>query len=171
VHILHHQHQGLRLRRVHAQVPQERQGPDLPRLWTEPCQAFRRHGEVQQVEQQGHVLLGGDTTRVELALVQFPRGQDCPSGMILLGHGRAKHHREALPGRQGEGAVVRLEDGLRPSHHRLEQAIPCLRAQSGDQGQGVRHGRAEHGHQLVFRLQDEPRGGRQGRRGRGRRRE
>jgi hypothetical protein len=103
------------------------------------------------------------------ALVQLPRRQHCPPGVILLSYGHTKHHREPLAGRQSEGAVVGLEDVLHQSHHRLEQAIPALWAQPCRQGGGVLQSPAEHSHQLVFRVQDKPRAGRQGRRGNRRR--
>ena len=68
------------------------------------------------------------------ALAQLEGCQHRPPGMILLGHGRAKHGREALTGRESEGARVVLHHLLGQSHHRLEQAIPALRAQPCRQG-------------------------------------
>ena len=86
-------------------------------------------------------------------LVQLEGGQHRPPGMILLGHGRAKHGRDAVTGRQGEGARIGLEHLLGQSHHRLEQAIPPLRAQPCRQGGRLGQGPTEDGHQLVFLLQ------------------
>ena len=56
MHILHHQHQGLLLRRVHDQVPQERKGADLPRLWTELVQ-HRLHASGLTAEEDVALLL------------------------------------------------------------------------------------------------------------------
>jgi hypothetical protein len=72
--------------------------------------------------------------------------------MILLGHGHPKHGREAVIGRQGEGARIGLEHLLGQSHHRLEQAIPPLRAQPRRQGGRLGQRPAEDGDQLVFSL-------------------
>jgi hypothetical protein len=106
VHILYYQRQGLWLRRVHDQVPQEGKGADLPRLWTEPLQTLQCHREVQQVEQQGHILFGGDATCVELVLdrrrldygrVAFSKPTDLPQDVA---HRQVRSRlaiRQALP--------------------------------------------------------------------------
>ena len=84
------------------------------------------------------------------ALAQLEGGQHRPPGMILLGHGDTKHGREALTGRQGEGALIVVEHLLGQSHHRLQQAIPPLRAQPRRQGRRVGQRPAEDGDQLAF---------------------
>ena len=142
VHILHHQHQGLRLRRVHDQVPQERKGAALPRLGTEPCQTLRRHGEVQQVEQQGDVLLGGDATRVEPVLdrrhvhrgrVALSEPADLPQdvahrqvrGRLAVGQTLSHHHGHRLA--RQTAAEFRHHPGLahaRLAHQAHHLALP-----------------------------------------------
>ena len=79
------------------------------------------------------------------ALAQLERRHHRPAGMILLGHGSAKHGREAVTGRQGEGARVVVEYLLGQTHHRLQHAIPPLRAQPRRQGGRVRQRPAEDG--------------------------
>ena len=63
--ILHHQDEGLLLCRVENQVPQQRKGPGVPRLWAESRQVLRGHREVQELEQQGNVILHGHATGVQ----------------------------------------------------------------------------------------------------------
>jgi hypothetical protein len=62
------------------------------------------------------------------ALAQLEGGQHCPPGMVFLCHGGAKHGCETVTGHKGEGTRVVLEHLLGQPHHRLEQAIPRLRA-------------------------------------------
>ena len=96
------------------------------------------------------------------ALAQLEGGQHRPAGMILLGHGRAKHGREAFTGREGEGAGVVVQHLLGQAHHRLEQAIQPLRTQPRRQGGRLGQRPAEDGDQLVFLGQDGGRGRRLG---------
>ena len=101
------------------------------------------------------------------ALTQIEGCQHRPPGMILLGHRRAKHSREALTGRESEGARIGLHHLLDQSHHRLEQAIPALRAQPCRQGRRLGQRSAENSHQLVFLDEDDSCGRRLGGRGGG----
>jgi hypothetical protein len=57
VQVLHHQDQGLLLRHVQDQVPEERERPGLPHLRAEPCESLRRPWEVQELAHQDHHLL------------------------------------------------------------------------------------------------------------------
>ena len=97
------------------------------------------------------------------ALPQLECCQHCPPGMILLGHGRAKHGREAFTRHEGEGARIVVQHLLGQSHHRLEQPIQPLRAQPRRQGGRLGQRTADDGDQLVFRLQSGAGGRRLGR--------
>jgi hypothetical protein len=96
------------------------------------------------------------------ALAQLEGCQHRPPGMILLGHGRAKHGSEAFTGCESEGPCVVLHHLLSQAHHRLEQAIPALRAQPCRQGRRLGQRPAENSHQLVFLGEDNGCGRRQG---------
>jgi len=68
VQVFHHQDQGLLLRGVQNQVPQQRKGPGAPRLGTAPHQVLRGHREVQELQHQGHVVRRGNPTCMQPVL-------------------------------------------------------------------------------------------------------
>jgi hypothetical protein len=75
-----HQDEGLLLGSVEDKVPQERKGPGLPRLRAELLQALQRCREVQELEQQGHVVLRSDPPGVQ-SLLDGGRG---PGRLVAL---------------------------------------------------------------------------------------
>ena len=60
------------------------------------------HAEGEDVSEQVRAQDGA----VVQALAQLERGQHRPPGMVLLGHRRAKHGRDAFTRRRHEGPVV-----------------------------------------------------------------
>ena len=61
------------------------------------------------------------------ALLQVERGEHSAPGMILLGHGPAKHRRQALRRLLGQRAPIGLEHLVGEDDHRLHDAIQPLR--------------------------------------------
>ena len=110
--------------RRHVQGRADRRGQPLrvlPETAHDHQARVQPHAEGEDTPGELRVQGGGGLQ----ALAQLEGGQHRPPGMILLGHGRAKHGREALTGREREGARVVVQHLLGQAHHRLEQAIPA----------------------------------------------
>ena len=65
VQVFYHQDEGPLLRGGQEQMPQQRKGPGLPPLGAALCQGRRGDGEIQELEQQGHVGVRRHATRVQ----------------------------------------------------------------------------------------------------------
>lgn len=108
MHVLHRQDERLALRLVADKLPQEGEGPSVPRLWTELRQPLRGHRQVEELEQDGHVLL----CHASQCCQPVPHGR------------RARHHR--FPLGDGTDLLEELAHGQVWRHLAVCQTLPAI---------------------------------------------
>ena len=86
---------------------------------------------------------------VQASLEGEPR-EHRPPGVILQGHRDAKEHQKAVVAHGLEGALIRLDLVVDQVEQGLAQAWQRLQTQALDQGDRIRQGPTQHGHQLAF---------------------